>query len=103
MKKQLQLVFSKVALIFNRKTPSKIDRRLNGHPVLKIRDVTEDGQFKGNFESFVDRDFTIDLLLTRKNTYELVGASAFVHTTRPKFVLPDLVFRLRLSDEKTYL
>lgn len=39
-----------------------------------------------------------DLLFSRKNTYELVGASAFVHTTRPKLLLPDLIFRLCLKD-----
>lgn len=39
-----------------------------------------------------------DLLFSRKNTYELVGASAFVYTTKPRLLLPDLIFRLRLSD-----
>ena len=38
-----------------------------------------------------------DLLFTRKNTYELVGASAYVFDTRPHLTLPDLVFRLALS------
>jgi type I restriction enzyme S subunit len=35
-----------------------------------------------------------DVLLSRKNTSELVGASVFVHDTRPGLHLPDLVFRL---------
>ena len=35
-----------------------------------------------------------DLLFSRKNTYELVGASAYVYQTRPKLMLPDLIFRL---------
>lgn len=35
-----------------------------------------------------------DLLITRKNTYELVGTSTFVYTTRAKLMLPDLIFRL---------
>lgn len=39
-----------------------------------------------------------DLLFSRKNTYELVGASAFVNHTRPKLMLPDLIFRLCLKD-----
>ena len=39
-----------------------------------------------------------DLLFSRKNTYELVGASAFVHSSRPKLLIPDLIFRLRLLD-----
>ena len=40
-----------------------------------------------------------DLLFTRKNTYELVGASAYVFYTRPHLTLPDLIFRLVLSAE----
>lgn len=38
-----------------------------------------------------------DLLFTRKNTYELVAASAFVFGTRPKLMLSDLLFRFRLK------
>jgi len=41
---------------------------------------------------------TGDLLMTRKNTYDLVGASAFVHNTRPKLMLSDLIFRLCLKN-----
>ncbi|AIW13688.1 restriction endonuclease subunit S [Vibrio tubiashii] len=40
-----------------------------------------------------------DLLFTRKNTYELVAATAFVHETRSKLLLPDLIFRLVIEDE----
>ncbi len=43
-----------VAAIFNGKTPSKIEQRCVGHPVLKIKDVTELGIYRGSFESFVD-------------------------------------------------
>lgn len=39
-----------------------------------------------------------DLLFSRKNTYELVGATAYVHSTRSKLLLPDLIFRLCLSE-----
>jgi type I restriction enzyme, S subunit len=38
-----------------------------------------------------------DLLFTRKNTYELVAACAFVFETRPKLTLSDLLFRFRLK------
>jgi type I restriction enzyme S subunit len=38
-----------------------------------------------------------DLLFTRKNTRELVGACAYVRTTRPRLMLSDLIFRLRLQ------
>lgn len=40
-----------------------------------------------------------DLLFTRKNTYELVAAVAYVRHTRPKLMLSDLIFRLRLKPE----
>ncbi|WPC04712.1 restriction endonuclease subunit S [Pseudomonas benzenivorans] len=43
-----------VSDVFNGKTPSKGDQRGVGHPVLKIKDVGENGSFKGPFESFVD-------------------------------------------------
>jgi type I restriction enzyme S subunit len=39
-----------------------------------------------------------DLLFTRKNTYELVAACAFVRTTPPKLMMSDLIFRLRTKD-----
>ena len=42
---------------------------------------------------------TGDLLFSRKNTYELVGASAFVHKTRSKLLLPDLIFRLKVKSQ----
>ena len=45
---------SDVADIFNGKTPSKIEQRSVGFPVLKIKDIDENGQFRGEFESFVD-------------------------------------------------
>ncbi|MGH9890893.1 MAG: restriction endonuclease subunit S [bacterium] len=38
-----------------------------------------------------------DFLFTRKNTRELVGACAYVERTRPRLLLSDLVFRLRLK------
>ena len=44
----------KVASVFNGKTPSKDEQRNEGHPVLKIRNVSELGLFRGNFESFVE-------------------------------------------------
>jgi type I restriction enzyme S subunit len=48
---------SEVALVFNGKTPAKSDQRIEGHPVLKIRDVDERGEFRGPFESFVEPDY----------------------------------------------
>ena len=37
-----------------------------------------------------------DVLFTRKNTLALVGACAYVAKTRPRLMLSDLIFRLRL-------
>ena len=34
-----------------------------------------------------------DLLFSRKNTHELVAACAYVFSTRPKLLMPDLIFR----------
>lgn len=39
-----------------------------------------------------------DLLFCRKNTHDLVAAAAYVFETRPKLLLPDLIFRLRLKE-----
>ncbi|MCW2904530.1 MAG: hsdS [Streptosporangiaceae bacterium] len=48
-----------------------------------------------------------DLLFSRKNTRELVGASAIVHETPPRLLMPDLIFRLVPKPDadinKTYL
>ncbi len=46
-----------------------------------------------------------DLLFTRKNTYNLVGACAYVKNTRPKLMFSDLVFRFITQNEsiKFYL
>lgn len=39
-----------------------------------------------------------DVLLTRKNTRQLVGRSVFVESTPPHLLIPDLIFRLVPSD-----
>ncbi len=43
-----------IADTFNGKTPSKAEQRTEGFPVLKIKDISEWGQFRGRFESFVE-------------------------------------------------
>jgi len=48
---------SHFARIFNGKTPSKADQRESGHPVLKIKDVDEDGVFRKQFNSYVEPCF----------------------------------------------
>ncbi|MBQ0755231.1 MAG: restriction endonuclease subunit S [Gammaproteobacteria bacterium] len=40
-----------------------------------------------------------DLLFTRKNTYELVAATAYVYKTRPRLLMPDLIFRLVIKNQ----
>jgi type I restriction enzyme S subunit len=40
-----------------------------------------------------------DLLFSRKNTYELVAACAYVESTPPHLMMPDLMFRLQVKDE----
>jgi type I restriction enzyme, S subunit len=40
-----------------------------------------------------------DLLFARKNTHDLVAAVAYVSETRPKLMLPDLIFRFVLKSE----
>lgn len=42
-----------VASVFNGKTPAKSEQREEGHPVLKIKDVDELGQFRGNYSGWV--------------------------------------------------
>jgi len=40
-----------------------------------------------------------DLLFSRKNTYELVAACAYVFDTRPRLLMPDLIFRFVFKDD----
>ena len=57
MKRWPTKTLGEVAEVFNGKTPAKTEQRTSGHPVLKIRDVDEDGNFRGHNESFVDPAF----------------------------------------------
>ncbi|MDO8648811.1 MAG: restriction endonuclease subunit S [Candidatus Peregrinibacteria bacterium] len=50
------LELQKIAQVFNGKTPSKKEQRDKGFPVLKIKNVSEDGFFRGQFTSFVDEE-----------------------------------------------
>ncbi|NLD27600.1 MAG: restriction endonuclease subunit S [Myxococcales bacterium] len=51
------IILTEIADVFNGKTPSKMEQRESGHPVLKIKDISADGVFSGNFTSFVDKEF----------------------------------------------
>lgn len=46
-----------IADVFNGKTPSKEEQRTSGHPILKIKDIDDNGAFRGIFGSFVDNEF----------------------------------------------
>lgn len=50
------VLLGSVAEVFNGKTPSKAEKRSEGRPVLKIKDVDESGNFRG-FDSFVEPAF----------------------------------------------
>lgn len=52
----MKSVLSDFSEVYNGKTPSKIQQRDSGHPVLKIKDVDSFGHFKGVFESYVDSE-----------------------------------------------
>jgi len=72
--------------------------------VLKLGAVTR-CEFDGSQQKALPMNYSADpelevkpedLLFTRKNTRELVAACALVHSTRPRLLLPDLIFRLVL-------
>jgi type I restriction enzyme S subunit len=82
-----------VAQIFNGKTPSKSDQREIGHPVLKIKDVDDQGVFRGKFESFVDESYARDffskrvrlgdtLILNAAHNADYVGSKQFYVSER---------------------
>lgn len=41
-----------------------------------------------------------DLLFSRKNTYQLIAACAYVFSTKPRLMLSDLIFRFLIKDKK---
>jgi type I restriction enzyme S subunit len=75
--------------------------------VLKLGAVTsckylegENKALPGDVEPRPDLEVKAgDILFTRKNTHELVAACAHVATTRPRLMLSDLIFRLRISGD----
>ena len=54
---------------------------------------------EGVLPSIRDEVKSGDLLFSRKNTYELVAACAYVFSTRPRLLMPDLIFRLVFRDD----
>lgn len=81
---------------------------LNEWGVLKLGAVTY-GQFQADEnKAYLGQIGTMtanevhsgDVLMTRKNTRELVGAVALVDEVRPQLLLPDLIFRLHLDSDR---
>jgi type I restriction enzyme, S subunit len=97
-----------VTSIDSGKSPHCIDRnrRADEWGVLKLGSVTW-----GEYDEFEHKTLPEevvpyaaselhagDVLLSRKNTYELVGAAAYVWNTAGRILLPDLIFRLNIDD-----
>lgn len=90
-------------------SPSCLDRPVEGKEwgVLKLSAVTrceynptENKALPDNI--LPDPNLEVkqgDLLFTRKNTYELIAACAFVRETPPRLMMSDLIFRLRLRQD----
>lgn len=78
-----------VAQIFNGRTPSRPEQRDAGHPVLKIRDVSAQGRFKGAFDSYVEPELAAKyyekhvalgdtLVLNAAHNADYVGSKAYL-------------------------
>lgn len=91
-------------------SPVCLNRTAEAHEwaVLKLGAVTT-GRFLPAENKAVTPDYTPrpalevkpgDLLMSRKNTLEHVGASVFVESTPPQRLLPDLIFRLVPNDTR---
>ncbi|MEJ1296569.1 MAG: restriction endonuclease subunit S [Candidatus Sedimenticola sp. (ex Thyasira tokunagai)] len=60
---------------------------------------TENKALPGNLKPKISKEVKQgDLLFSRKNTYELVAASAYVFDTRERLMMSDLIFRLVIKD-----
>lgn len=90
------------------------DCRTGDNPaILKLSAVTYGVYNPDENKAMIDEDLfdesaevkDSDLLFTRKNTPDLVGMSAYVFSTPPKLMMPDLVFRLNAKStcNKIYL
>lgn len=74
--------------------------------ILKLSAVTYGAYNPDENKSILDEEDFVesaevhegDLLFTRKNTPELVGMAAYVVSTPPKLMMPDLIFRLNTKN-----
>lgn len=99
-----------IARVDNGTSPNCEARPADDHEwgVLKLGAVTY-GRFQADLNKAylgdvgkmtVNEVRTGDVLMTRKNTRDLVGAVALVDRVRPKLLLPDLIFRLHLDSAR---
>jgi len=79
------------------------ERTTNEMAVLKVSAVTQ-GTFNSNEYKVIDRDTFMkkkitpqkgDLLFSRANTRELVGATCIIHEDYPFLILPDKLWKLK--------
>jgi type I restriction enzyme S subunit len=90
-------------------SPTCLDRPAQAHEwgVLKLGSITScefDSSENKALPADLQPDPNIevgvgDLLFSRKNTYNLVAACAFVRETRPRLMMSDLIFRLCLRSD----
>lgn len=69
--------------------------KLGAVTYCKYNPAESKAMFLGDTPNKKDEVHAGDLLFTRKNTYDLVGASAIVESTPPNLLMPDLIFRLQ--------
>jgi type I restriction enzyme S subunit len=97
MSQNIKIKLFQVVSIFNGKTPSRLEQRINGYPVLKIKDVSEDGNFEGVFESFVDLEFP-DKFTTKKivsGDILILNAAHNADYVGKKYTKQNLVLKVR--------
>ena len=78
--------------------------------ILKLSAVTKGYYLPNENKAYIDEEITKlkeikegDVLVTRKNTKELVGACAYVFDTREKLATPDLIFTIKVSQKSDKL
>ncbi|WP_295460898.1 restriction endonuclease subunit S, partial [uncultured Thiodictyon sp.] len=90
---------AEVATVFNGKTPSKAEQRETGFPVLKIKNVSENGEFRGTFTSFVDETLAKKysarwvksgdtLILNAAHNADYVASKLFLASNKVEGTLP---------------
>lgn len=107
----MKLQLGDIAEVFNGKTPAMVEQRATGHPVLKIKDVSEDGSFLGSFNSFVDdalaekfknKWLQLDdsLILNSAHNADYVGSKTFLSSAEAVGALPTGEWLIVRADRK---